>query len=228
MVNPSDKDSNCCAVIDIYILDIREINGECDSMISVIAPHYVQKYKNAKESDEKMRELGAGFLLSKYLGITSDEDLSFNEYGKPFLNKNGDSRCFSLSHSEKYVVLAVSDREIGADIECSDNLTLNILKRVLPPERFKKLEREDYTDEFLLQNNRHEPCSERKLVWAKNWTAVEAVLKADGRGFFLDIENDDSFMDGWHIDSIVIDEKYVLSCACHAENTVIHNVLRAV
>ena len=184
--------------IKVYVLNIEKLDGEDDRLLSVIAPHYAQKYERIRVPRGKKEELGAGFLLARYLGVTRDDQLTFNEYGKPMLNMEV-NKHFSLSHSGQYVILATSDSPVGIDIERVDRLNLNVLKRVLPPTYYERLEKEE-------NNN-------TKLSWGKSWTSVEAILKADGKGFNIDPRKDDNFMEGWHIESFNLGEEYMVSCA---------------
>ena len=225
--------------VDIYILNTKILEGADDRIIPVIAPYYANKYEKMKVYSGKMQELGAGYLLSKVLGVTRDEQLSFGEHGKPCLNRqctNGDvpenmlytgdfsEKCpeFSLSHADNYVILAVAPSPVGVDIERCDRLTLSVIKRVLPPAYFEKLDKANIPE--TLEHPQHEggesPYKEKdvsihtKQEWAKAWTSVEAVLKADGRGFSFDPREDASFMDGWHIECFSLEDDYMVSCAC--------------
>lgn len=199
-------------VIKIYSLNIDEIDLSDDGIMSVIALSYKCKAERIKDKEGKKLEIGAGYLLYKYLGVKCDEDLAYNEYGKPFL-KNGSGMEFSLSHSGRYVVLAVSDMPIGVDVESKHNLSLRILKRVLPKAQYQKIENKDYSDEVFYDEGKNVQYEDEKLIWAKKWTSVEAVLKAFGKGFCFEPKEDDTYMDGWDILSFRLDEEYVFSAA---------------
>ena len=54
-------------------------------------------------------------LLASVLGVHKDEDLVFGPQGKPFLSAG--KPCFNLSHSGEHVLLGISDRPIGVDME---------------------------------------------------------------------------------------------------------------
>ena len=210
--------------VDIYILDTERLKGREDNIVQGIAPYYADKHRRAKVESVKMQELGAGYILSKVLGVTKDEQLSFGEHGKPFLSDK--SKEFSLSHAGSYVVLAVSKEPVGVDIESTERLTLSVLKRVLPV---------SYYDELISMREKETPgCDkaaeepqspEEKLRWAKAWTSVEAVLKAIGSGFFLDPREENSFMDGWHIESFPLSDEFMVSCAARFPFTVHQNEL---
>ena len=185
----------------IHILNTSDLEGKDERLLPLIAPCYAEKYERMKVQRAKKDELGAGYLLYKVLGVSRDEQLTVGEHGKPRLNgqlvvEQGFTE-FSLSHTDNYVILAVSTEPVGVDIERCDRLTLPVLKRVLPPGQYEKLAKTtDITE------------------WAKAWTSIEAALKADGRGFSVDPREDDLFMDKWHIESFLYENEFMVSCAC--------------
>ena len=99
----------------IIIADIEKISCNKEWILSQIAQRYVEKYQKHKRETDKKQELIAGYLLKEYLGVENDAQLVMNKNGKPMLV---DARKhFNLSHSGKYVVLAIADQEVGIDIE---------------------------------------------------------------------------------------------------------------
>ncbi len=68
--------------------------------------------------------LGAGILLDaamKELGI-DEYEIGTGEHGKPYISRLAESSAlsgifFNISHSGSYVVLALSDKEVGVDIQ---------------------------------------------------------------------------------------------------------------
>ncbi|WP_408070887.1 4'-phosphopantetheinyl transferase family protein [Butyrivibrio sp. JL13D10] len=182
----------------LYKININEIKEDEETLLLNIAPHYARKYEKCKVYSSKMHELGAGSLLAKYLNITKDEQLFFNEYGKPMLK--GINKEFSLSHSGDYVVLAISDIPVGVDIERIDRVDLRVLERVLPPAYYEKIKNDD-----SVANNAKE--------LTKCWTSVEAILKARGEGFYIDPRADEKFMEGWFIENKKVEDDYMISIA---------------
>ncbi len=193
-------------LIKVYLLNIEKLEEKADILLPEIAPYYAEKYKKAKAPGVKRQELGAGYILRKCLGVKADKELEFGAMGKPSLNKeNIDSDMeFNLSHSGKYVALAVSDKPVGIDIERINRITLPVLKRVLPPDYYRKTE-EEVQSKIAGEDE--------KYILGKSWTALEAVLKASGTGFVTDDYNKDDFFDGWHVESMEIEDEYVISCA---------------
>ena len=79
---------------------------------------------------DKKLSAGAFLLLKKLL---SDENIpnfkiKTGKYEKPYISDNKNI-YFNLSHSGKMVLCAISDRELGVDIEINDpTIDLNIAK----------------------------------------------------------------------------------------------------
>ena len=112
------------------------------------------------ESD-KLASACAGLLINKFIG---DKDLKLNEYGKPY----SDEKFFNISHSGNYVIIAVSDFEVGCDVE---------LKRELEYERLGKI---------VFHENELKKLSEtedKRSLFFKLWTSKEAFIKCLGEGF---------------------------------------------
>lgn len=104
------------------------------------------------------------FALQSSYGIQEKLIISKTEIDKPYF-KNSDVK-FSISHSEDYVAVAVSDNEIGVDIEkITDKSRDNMIDRFFLPS-----EQEFYYN------------SEDKAAFAVLWTRKEAYLKYTGKG----------------------------------------------
>lgn len=121
------------------------------------------KAKRLFNKNDALLSATAGLMMKRVLGIDDDSKLRFNEHGKPFFEHGP---FFSISHSRRYSVLAVSENEIGIDIEMHENPRESLMNRCFTEEEqvFAKLS----TENFL-----------------RIWTAKEAVLKFLGTGFSL-------------------------------------------
>lgn len=106
----------------------------------------------------------------------------YNEMGRPSL---ADSTLdFNLSDSGDYVVLAVSDRAVGIDIERRKKNHLTIAKRCFCPE--------EYADIAAVSDP-----EEQELRFRMYWTMKEAYVKCVGSGLTIPL---DSFRVVWDED----------------------------
>lgn len=145
----------------IIIADIEKISCNEEWILSQIAQRYVEKYQKHKRETDKKQELIAGYLLKEYLGVENDAQLVMNKTGKPMLVDT--RKHFNLSHSGKYVVLAIADQEVGIDIE-----------RVRP--YHEATAKKIFSNE--IQNAMSELCGEEKdRIFTQLWTELEAKLK---------------------------------------------------
>lgn len=151
----------------LIIADAEHILQYEKQILSQIAPQYVKKYQEHKIEADKKQELMAGYLLKIYLDIEREEQLVINENGKPLL-KSG-KPFFNLSHSGNYVVLVISDCEIGVDIEHIMQCHEATVKKVYSPRMQEEL--------IGLSGE------EKNEKFSRLWTEFEARLKLKGTGF---------------------------------------------
>jgi len=78
------------------------------------------KYKNEKD---QIRSLLSSYLMN----LLSEEEILYKEKGKPYF-ANGP--FFNVSHSGKYIVLVVSDKEVGIDIEENVEKDMSLLLKI--------------------------------------------------------------------------------------------------
>jgi len=143
------------------------------------------------QATDRARCLVAGLLLRQVCGITNDSQLRFGENNKPYLKD--DRLYFNISHSGNYVVLAVSDREIGVDIEKITTPDYSVAARC-----FTTTERE------WMQKQRNDKA------FFILWTAKESIMKGSGLGLsmlpesfcVLPIDSSPHYIDGriWFLD----------------------------
>ena len=107
---------------DIYKINIEEIGcTEFNAAYFLMSPERKNKCDALKNDDDKKRCIAADMLIRKALSdklFIPEKELVFSvfETGKPYL-ENGDC-YFSISHSGKYVAVAVNkDKRVGIDIE---------------------------------------------------------------------------------------------------------------
>lgn len=115
-----------------------------------------------KRGEDTKRTLAGRILLKKMIKrLYGKEDfkLYYNENGKPLC----DFCYFNISHSEDYAVCAVSEKEIGADIEQIKSFKKRKRYMLLTPEE------SDYVNE----------CNS-EIRFFTIWTMKEAYIKALG------------------------------------------------
>lgn len=127
----------------------------------------VDRYRFRKD---QCAALGAELLLRRALDRLGIRWLaySYGGAGKPYL-AGEDGVFFSLAHSGNYALCAVSDHEIGADIETVRKIDLHLAKRCFCRSEADLIAAQT-TDE------------EKQAQFFRFWTLKESFLKATGLG----------------------------------------------
>ena len=113
--------------------------------------------------------VAAGLLLTKVLGKDGvAPDLAYGENGKPYLADKTNTH-FSITHSDKWVFLAVADCEIGIDAQMPRKVCPRLAARSTSPEELAWV-KEDTEPHFT-----------------RLWTMKEAYLKYTGTGLTVPI-----------------------------------------
>ncbi len=158
-----------------------------------------EKIKQYRMADDRMRGLAAGLLLREALsreGIGPDICIRELKGGKPVLD--GGRFFFNISHAGTYAVCALSDCEVGVDIE-------EYIRFEGKKERNRKVAERIMTPEEWVLWSRTE--SEPELL--KIWTRKESFAKLTGKGLACDFAGIDTvnaafyqekdFADGYHL-----------------------------
>ena len=97
--------------------------------------------------------------------------LKHTNHGKPYINYDFE---FNISHSSNMTVCAFSkNNKLGIDLQKKKNIELK---------NFKNNLNDSIYSEIKSSKNPHE-------TFFNYWTKLESLLKADGRGFFIDSKN---------------------------------------
>ena len=130
---------------------------------------------------DKKLSAGAFLLLKKLL---SDENIpnfkmKTGKYEKPYISDNKNI-YFNLSHSGKMVLCAISDRELGVDIEINDpTIDLNIAKHYF------------YNSEYEnIMNSKNSPDE-----FFRYWVLKESYMKYTGLGMNLKLDSFEIILD---------------------------------
>jgi 4'-phosphopantetheinyl transferase len=158
--------------MEIYVAKLLDKYDE--NMLSKLDPDRRKRVERLKHEKEKLRSLTAGLLL-RYCYCKHEGEfeswgrvtIKEGQYGKPFIEGDKDF-LYSLSHSGEYVLCAVDNMEIGADIQVMDEKRTNIAGRFFHESECERI------------NN--SPHDLKTKEFYKIWTAKESVVKLSGRG----------------------------------------------
>ena len=125
-----------------------------------------------KPQNSKLLSLAAGILIKKALeneGITEYE-ISENSMGKPYL-VTSDKVFFNLSHSGEKAILAISDDEVGIDIEKDKTFNQKLTEFVF----------DDNEIQQAMATSQDTDC-----LFTALWTAKESIMKFYGKGISME------------------------------------------
>lgn len=153
------------------------------------------------------------YFLPSIVGVSSNAlKITRDSFGRPYLS-NYLNVDFNISHSGKYVVLAVAfGRKIGIDIEqINKEVDLEIAKVVFNPYELRQIS--NFIDFYLL------------------WVKKEAYLKCIGKGFatdaYLDTGLDTTITQSVHdheIHANYINQDYIFAICCRECKDILESV----
>ena len=157
----------------IYYADVSPLeDGELYGALYSAAPrHRREKTDRLVRPDARRLSLGAWSLFSAALekrGVTREFEIAYGDMGKPYLKDIPDLH-FNLSHSGSVAMCALSDVEIGCDVELIASPRPRVAERFFSPEE----------REYLASVAKGETAR----AFYKIWTLKESFLKAIGKGF---------------------------------------------
>ena len=156
--------------MDLYFLNIKDIS---DNDILDIKNHLPLRYLKSssfKNEEDRLRCLGAGVLLRRCFPTLKEEDIFYNQYGKPYIK----SKFFNISHSGNYVLLIIADNETGIDIQKIKSININNFNSILS----------DNEKNTLNKNS--------DFTFYKIWTRKESVIKLLGVGLKIPLKTIDT------------------------------------
>ncbi|SFP65130.1 4'-phosphopantetheinyl transferase [Butyrivibrio proteoclasticus] len=158
----------------IYIVDINCIsdNNVYEYWYDQMSPERKKKIDSFKPQKNKLLSLAAGILLKKALeteGIYSYEIIEKGA-GKPYIKGRSDV-FFNLSHSGERAIIAVSDNEIGIDIQKKSHFEPGLVKRV-------------FTESEIMQVEHL--GGDMDILYTALWTAKESIMKYYGKGLSME------------------------------------------
>jgi 4'-phosphopantetheinyl transferase len=195
-------------MIDIYHCKVlKELTTQqWEKYYSILPPCQIEKNKRFKKWEDRQSHLFGRLLLQRgliNLGYNENvlESIKTTNFNKPFIN---DSVDFSISHSKKYVICAISQKvSLGIDIEKKDfAFDISHATNIFSPNENK----------FILYSNN------KVAAFFRLWTRKESLVKANGKGFFIQLDQINCLPDQvivenktWHIQDINLNHDYAVS-----------------
>ncbi|MBQ7757621.1 4'-phosphopantetheinyl transferase family protein [Anaerotignum sp.] len=178
--------------MDVTMFEDKALFEQGMSMISAERMEKIRKFKNPVPA---RLSLGAGvllyFALDRYGLAEKKGKIKTGEYGKPYLE--GEDFHFSLSHSGHYAICAVSSTPIGVDLQqIKEKLPMRTTKILTEAE---KIYLEEVTE------------TERAEIFYRLWARKESLIKWDGRGLRLPLEQVSFVKDGILVDKVKFEGK---------------------
>lgn len=157
------KNDNRIFAIDVSILEVDEL---FDFWYDKQRQYRQEKIDRMKFDKGKRLELGAGIVMEKALEAysLSDEEIKLSDEGRPYVE--GDNCFFNISHTDEIAVCAVSDKQVGVDIE--------------GPREFK-----DSLIKYTFSEKEIALADETAVTYSRLWTIKESVMKWTGMGLGL-------------------------------------------
>lgn len=140
-------------IIKLFIANIELGFSHRHSLLMSISEKQKEKALKFKNEKDQIRSM----ISSSLINSLSNEEILFNEMGKPYY-QNGP--FFNVSHSGQFVIMAVSNKEIGVDIEENNNSDMSPLIKIFNEAEVKLIK--EHADFYYL------------------WCAKESLIKCMG------------------------------------------------
>jgi len=160
----------------LYIFDeINLIDDELyKSMISLLSEERISKIKRLgtplKQKASAMAYLLLRIALFKDFGIDEAVIFKFADNGKPLLN-DFSHLYFNLSHSKDAAACAVSEVEVGVDVQIIKPITDKLAKRVLTPHEYASFKESPDPEDYFF----------------RIWVIKESFIKKTGHGLAAEL-----------------------------------------
>ncbi len=137
-----------------------------------------------KVESGKRLSLGAGILMNKALkeaGI-DEYEVVLAKNDKPYIKGRSDV-FYNISHSGNMVVLGISDKEIGVDIERCKRFKDSLVKYVFSE---GEIEFAGKLSDKMPGRSEGEGIQREDVVYTRFWTIKESIMKHSGMGISLE------------------------------------------
>lgn len=159
-------------MLEIYIYDMKKLDDkkEYEYRLSQASVYRRTRAQNGRDIENIASAAVLDDAFSAHGFREKEAEFIYGQYGKPYIK--GNKIFFNLSHSGEYAVCAVSDREVGIDIQQKGALKMKVARRFFT---------ENECGYILGQ-----PDSEKAAdMFYRLWSLKESFVKAVGMGINL-------------------------------------------
>ena len=163
--------------VNVFIASVSELcePSFCEKAYQIIPKERQEKIARLRMEKDKRLSLCACLLFlwgMKKRGLrTENFRIAYGKEGKPYL-EGAEFFFFNLSHSGEYAVCAVSEKEIGCDVERLSECRMTLAKRFFSTSEYERL--------LALETE-----EEKRELFYRLWTLKESFIKAVGKGLYL-------------------------------------------
>ena len=201
-------------MIELLVIENSSLfsNIQKEKLGRILSEDIHSKSKTFRYWQDQQAFICGRYLL--YIGLESIgfpteliKKLHYSQFGKPYFDQELD---FSISHSGKFVILAISKHcKLGVDIEEIGDVDIECFKNCFNDKEIAKI------------RNSHNP----KLTFYSLWTLKEAFSKALGFGLSLDLKEIQISSIGiidygntkWFSKKLEIAKEYQASIVCNSD-----------
>lgn len=170
-----------CKMNRLYMFDDFENlkKHNLQNYVNIMPVERIKKYNQYSNDKNKLNCLASYLLLWLALKqnslIKNPPSFTYGSNKKPYIKENN-SVFFNISHTNGCVICAISNNEIGVDIEKIRPINLNISKKICTPSEQKLFDKSSNKANFLL----------------KIWTKKESYIKMKSGNIFSDYSKIDT------------------------------------
>ncbi|WP_309228341.1 4'-phosphopantetheinyl transferase family protein [Virgibacillus saliphilus] len=156
----------------VYSVKIENLEYNICDALPFLSEERKYRIKKMRQTSDQIRSIVAEtmirLLIMREYNIKNKKiRLSFNDYGKPFL-EGVPNFNFNLSHSGSYILCSTSKHPVGIDVEKVNHINLDVAKHFFTKEEIAFINKAD--------------TGIRVERFYSIWTAKESYIKFLGRG----------------------------------------------
>ena len=145
-----------CFMFEIKILDTRKTSfKDIVSKYEQLPEKRKEKANRLQNEAQKVVCVESYYLVKEMLKFDKFPDFETGKFGKPFLENQ---KHFNISHSHGVIVVAVSDDEIGVDIEKKKEISNALANQICSNEELEQIGNKDNKNQEIIQKNVLKKC----------------------------------------------------------------------